>query len=182
MPIPEELALVTAGYWLARGVAAPPMVACAFAAMLAGDAVMVLAGRCGSRLGFLRRGVGATRLARLERSFARHGALLPLCGRFVPGLRAGLLVAAGAARLPLRRLLLADGAAALVSTAGWIALGRALGPHVGRARAIVGSARGVALCLALTVFVVAGVRLLLARAARAVATSSPSASTGRLPD
>ncbi|MCU1279883.1 MAG: putative DedA protein family, partial [bacterium] len=148
LPIPEELALVGAGYWLSRGVAATPMIACALAAVLAGDAVMLLAGRCGARLGFARRCLGAARLAAFERSFARHGALLLVCGRFIPGVRATLLVAAGAARVPLQRVVVADGAAALVGVAAWIAIGWELGPHVERARALVGDARGVVLCAA----------------------------------
>jgi membrane protein DedA with SNARE-associated domain len=95
--------------------------------------------------------VGAARLAMLERAFARRGLLMILCGRFVPGLRATLLVAAGAAGVPLRRLAAADGAAALVGAALWIAVGLQLGPEIDRAHTIVGSARGVVLCLALLV-------------------------------
>ena len=141
MPIPEELALVTAGWWLARGVPAAPMIAAAFCAVVAGDAMMVLAGRFGAQLPFARRCVGAERLAALERAFARHGVLVLALGRFVPGLRAALFVAAGASRLPLARIALADGAAALVSTGTWIAIGWRFAAHLDRARAIIGDAR-----------------------------------------
>jgi len=145
VPIPEELALVTAGYWLSRGVAAPPMIACAFAAVLAGDGLMVLAGRCGERVAQARR---SARLAAVERDFARHGVLLLALGRFVPGVRAALLVGAGAARLPLARIALADGAAALVSTSVWITIGWRLAAHLDRARALIGDARAVVIVAA----------------------------------
>ena len=131
------------------------MIACAFAAMIAGDCVMVLAGRCGTRIGLVRRCVGAARVVTLERAFARHGVVLLLGGRFVPGLRATMLIAAGVARLPLRRLFLVDGIAALAGTTLWIAIGWQLGPHLQRARAIVGSARGVAIVAATFAIVVA---------------------------
>lgn len=146
LPIPEELALITAGYWLSRGVDPLTMLGCAVAAVLAGDCGMVLAGRFGARLA--RRYVGAARLASLERSFARRGVALLLAGRFVPGLRAALLVTAGAARLPLRRIAAADGAAALVGATLWIAIGWRLAPELEGARAIVASARGVVLVIA----------------------------------
>ena len=131
------------------------MVACAFAAVLAGDSIMVLAGRFGARLPFARRCVGAARLAAVERAFARHGVVLLALGRFVPGLRAALFVAAGAARLPFRRIALADGAAALVSVSAWIAIGWRLAAHLDRARAIIGDARVVFLVVAAVAVAVA---------------------------
>ena len=156
LPIPEELALVSAGWFLAAGrAAAPAMVSAALAAMLAGDLLLYAAGRTGLRLGIARRGAVAARLGRLERAFARHGPLLLAGGRFVPGVRSALLVAAGAARVPLGRLVACDGAAALAGAAAWIALGWHLGPALARARAIIGAAHGALLTLALVAAVVA---------------------------
>jgi membrane protein DedA with SNARE-associated domain len=106
-------------------------------------------------LPFARRCVGAARLTAVERAFARHGVVLLALGRFVPGLRAALLVAAGAARLPLRRIALADGAAALVSVSVWIAIGWRLAAHLDRARAIIGDARVVFLVVAAAAVVIA---------------------------
>lgn len=144
LPIPEELALLSAGYWLARGVDPRAMVGVAVAAVFAGDLIMFLAGRGGMRLV---RG----RAKRLEAAFARYGAPLLLVGRFVPGVRAALLVAAGAARVPLARLIACDGMAALAGAAIWISLGVRLADHLDRARAIVGQARGVLLALGVIV-------------------------------
>ncbi|HEX8950296.1 MAG TPA: VTT domain-containing protein, partial [Polyangia bacterium] len=102
LPIPEELALVTAGWFIARGEPAGPMCLGAIAAVLAGDLVMYVAGRS-ARLGLVRRLVGERHIVRLEGACARYGAKLLLVARFVPGLRGALLVAAGAGRVPLAR-------------------------------------------------------------------------------
>lgn len=149
LPIPEELALLSAGYFIARGADARPLVAAALAAVLAGNLMMYLLGRFGVELGLARRLAGAGRLARLQRAFARHGAKLLCVGRFVPGLRSTLLVAAGAGRMPLLRLVVCDGAAALAGVALWISLGGRLAAHLDRVRAVVVAARGVALTAAL---------------------------------
>jgi membrane-associated protein len=55
---------------------------------------------------------------RVEAGYARFGAWFLLANRFLPGIRAFLFVAAGAARLPLRRVLLWGG----ISAAAWNAL------------------------------------------------------------
>ena len=140
---------MSAGWCIARGSAdGATMVVAALAAVLAGDLLLYCGGRSGLSLGFLRRGVAAARLAQLERAFARHGVKLILAGRFVPGVRAAALVAAGAARMPLLRLVVCDGAAALVGAAVWITLGARLGPELERARAIVGATRSLGVAAA----------------------------------
>ena len=85
--------------------------------------------------------------------------MLLVGGRFVPGVRAALLVAAGAARVPLVRLVACDGIAALAGGAAWIALGVRLGPALERARAIVGAAHGALLALALVAAAVGVARM-----------------------
>ncbi len=57
----------------------------------------------------------AERLARFEESYRRHGGLVIAANRFFPGIRAFVFVAAGAAGIPLRRVLLLGG----VSAALW---------------------------------------------------------------
>jgi membrane protein DedA with SNARE-associated domain len=156
VPVPEELALLSAGYFIANGSDPRVMIAAAIAAVLAGDLMMYAAGRCGIQIGVARRLAGSARLVRLRAAFSRHGAKLLLAGRFVPGVRAALLVAAGAAHLPVWRLLVYDGAAALAGATLWITLGARLAAHLDRARAIVAAARGAlmaAAAVALTVIV-----------------------------
>lgn len=158
---------MSAGYWLSRGaVDATTMVAAALAAMLTGDVLLYVAGRTGLQLGIARRRGIAERLAQLERAFARHGVKLMVVGRFVPGLRAALLVAAGAARMPPGRLVACDGAAAVVGAAAWIALGWRLGPQLDRARAIVATTRSLLLAIALVAIAVAVAWMRNSRAAR----------------
>ncbi len=60
----------------------------------------------------------AGRVARFEAAYRRWGDLLLVANRFLPGIRAFLFVAAGAAGLPLRRVLLLGA----VSAALWNAL------------------------------------------------------------
>lgn len=60
----------------------------------------------------------AEKLARFEASYRRWGAWLLLFNRFMPGIRAFLFVAAGAAGIPLRRVLLLGG----ISACAWNAL------------------------------------------------------------
>ena len=167
LPVPEELALLSAGYWLVRGVDARLMVTVAVAAVLTGDLIMYLAGRCGMQL-------AGARSSRLEAAFARRGPALLLVGRFVPGVRAALLVTAGAARVPLLRLIACDGTAALAGAAVWISVGVRLADKLERARAIVGQVRGV-------VFVVVAVAALLLVAYRSICMPTSMTRSGGRP-
>lgn len=163
LPVPEELALVSAGWLIARGEPPWPLCAAAFAALFAGDLVMYTAGRS-ARLGLVRRLVGEARLGRLEAACARWGARLLLVARFVPGVRAALLVAAGAGRVPLGRFVACDGVAALVGATLWIVVGLRLGPRLDEVRALVAGTRGVLVVAALVAVAIA---IALARTRRA---------------
>ena len=66
----------------------------------------------------LRGPLDAARLARFEAAYRRWGGLLLVANRFLPGVRAFLFVAAGAARIPLGKVLLLGG----LSAALWNAL------------------------------------------------------------
>jgi membrane protein DedA with SNARE-associated domain len=142
LPIPEELALVTAGWFIARGEPAWPMCVAAILAVLAGDVLMYVAGRS-ARLGLVRRLIGERRILKLEAVCLRWGAKLLLVARFVPGLRSALLVAAGAGRVSFARFAVCDGIAALAGAGLWISLGHRLGPRLDEARALVADMRGV---------------------------------------
>ncbi len=54
----------------------------------------------------------AERLGRVEESYRRWGVLLLLANRFLPGIRAFVFVAAGAARIPLAKVLVFGGLSA----------------------------------------------------------------------
>jgi membrane-associated protein len=70
----------------------------------------------------------AEKLARFEVSYRRWGGWLLVFNRFMPGIRAFLFVAAGAAGIPLRRVLLLGG----LSACAWNALLLAAGAFAAR--------------------------------------------------
>ncbi len=70
----------------------------------------------------------AERLARFEESYRRWGGWLLVFNRFMPGIRAFLFVAAGAAGIPLRRVLLLGG----ISACAWNALMLSVGAFAAR--------------------------------------------------
>jgi membrane protein DedA with SNARE-associated domain len=129
--VPEELALAVGGYSLWRGEAdGATLVIAALLAVVAGDLLLYAVGRLAGRVTLVRRIVGEKRLVWLEAMFARHGVKLISVGRFIPGLRSGLFVAAGASRMRLDRLLVCDVPAAVASVAIWFLVGARLGPLV----------------------------------------------------
>lgn len=62
-------------------------------------------------------------LIRFEERYRRHGPLLLMANRFLPGLRAFIFVAAGAARVPLWKVLLFGGISAALWAAALLAAG-----------------------------------------------------------
>jgi membrane-associated protein len=76
----------------------------------------------------LRGPLDAERLGRFESAYRRWGALLLVANRFLPGIRAFLFVAAGAARIPLGKVLLLGA----LSAALWNALLLGLGALIAR--------------------------------------------------
>ncbi len=74
--------------------------------------------------------LSAARLARFEASYRRWGDLLILGNRFLPGIRAFLFLAAGASRIPLRRVMLLGGFSAAVWNALLLAAGALIARNV----------------------------------------------------
>jgi membrane-associated protein len=122
-PFPGDTLVVLGSWYAVNGMLSWPMT---FVAVTAG----ALAGvwidyRVGAALGrsleagASRRGpLTAERLRRVEEGYRRWGAWFLLANRFLPGVRAFLFVGAGAARIPLGRVLLFGG----ISAAAWNAL------------------------------------------------------------
>jgi len=76
----------------------------------------------------LRGPLDAARLARFESAYRRWGGLVLVANRFLPGIRAFLFIAAGAARIPLGKVLLLGA----LSAALWNALLLGLGALIAR--------------------------------------------------
>jgi membrane protein DedA with SNARE-associated domain len=122
-PFPGDTLVVLGAWYAVHGVLSWPTT---FAAVTAG----ALAGawidyRVGAALGrsleagASRRGpLTAERLRHVEEGYRRWGAWFLLANRFLPGVRAFLFVGAGAARIPIGKVLLFGG----ISAAAWNAL------------------------------------------------------------
>jgi len=132
LPLPEELALLGAGWWAQAG--ALPLWAAWLSAWLAivlGDTASYLIGR-----GFLPR-LLRTRLGKRivspglrrwgEDLVRRHGAWAILVARFLVGLRGPVYLAIGGAKYPLLRFELINGAIGLVEVAILVGLGYRFG-------------------------------------------------------
>jgi membrane-associated protein len=131
-PLPGDLLVLLGAWYAVQGVIPWPL---AFAAVTAGAVAGAaldygvgrwLAPRLDARA---RRGpLSADRLARFVTAYQRWGSALLLANRFLPGLRAFVFVGAGAAGLPLSRVLLLGG----LSAALWNTLLLAAGALVVR--------------------------------------------------
>jgi membrane protein DedA with SNARE-associated domain len=140
-PVPEELALLGAGY-LARAGALPlPLaIAAAFLGVFLGDLATFFASRLllpralrtrwGERLlpPEQRRGV--------EASLARHGGWTVVIARCLVGVRGPVYIALGASTYPASRFLAVNAVAGLVEVGLLVSLGWVLGPREGLVDAV----------------------------------------------
>jgi membrane protein DedA with SNARE-associated domain len=127
-PFPGDTLVVLGAWYAVNGVLSWPVT---FAAVTGGAVlgawidyrIGVALGRALER-GAQRRGpITLDHVRQVEAGYARWGAWFLLANRFLPGIRAFLFVGAGAARLPVKRVLLYGG----ISAAVWNALLLAVG-------------------------------------------------------
>jgi membrane protein DedA with SNARE-associated domain len=135
-PFPGDTLVMLGAWYSVQGVLSWPVT---FAAVTAGAVaggfvdyqIGVRLGRSLDR-GAARRGpLTAERLARFEAGYRRWGALFLIANRFLPGVRAFLFVAAGAARLPLGRVLLYGAISAALWNALLLVVGSVLVKNLG---------------------------------------------------
>lgn len=108
------------------------------------------------------------RLARFEEGYRRHGPWLLAANRFLPGVRAFLFVAAGAARVPLREVLFFGGVSAVAWNAVLLVAGALVAKNFAELTALLSrytGAVGVGVAVAAALW---GVRAYLKRRARGV--------------
>jgi membrane protein DedA with SNARE-associated domain len=125
---PGELAVVVGGVLAGRGqMQYPALLAVVWAGAAAGDTCGYVLGRTLGRPFLLRHGrrfgVGAARLATVERFFVRHGAKAVVVGRFAGVIRALGPFTAGASGMQPARFLVADFAGAGLWAAVFTGLG-----------------------------------------------------------
>lgn len=157
-PIPSELILPLAGFFVSRGeLGFAGALLAATAGSLVGAFVLYGLGRYGGRPLVLRYGrllrVKESDLDRADGWFDRHGGRVVFLGRMVPGVRSIVSIPAGMSEMPLGRfsLLTTSGSAvwnALLIGAGWY-----LGQNWQRVSGPVGSVSNVVLAVALAVAV-----------------------------
>jgi len=132
LPMPEDIPLVIAGAMCgdaaADGQTHPAiwiMLPGCMVAIIGSDVVLYYLGRWFGptihRHPILKRIVGNRNLARTRVMFKRHDAKFVFFARFLPGVRAPAFFTAGTFKMPLRRFLRWDGAAAMFS-APWVML------------------------------------------------------------
>lgn len=128
LPIPEDIVLVVAGmlaqddgrYWI-------PTAILMYGGVLGGDSTIFLLGRhYGARL-LAWEGTHnifpPRKQATVQRLFDRHGSIVLLIARFLPGLRAPIFSSAGAMKVSYLKFLSYDGLAALVSVPAFVWFG-----------------------------------------------------------
>jgi membrane protein DedA with SNARE-associated domain len=132
VPVPEEAALLGAGYAVRLGDASlAGCLAATWLAVMMGDAFSYFVGR--ELLGrMVRTRLGRTMLPEprrvwAERVVAAHGARAIVLARFLVGLRGFIYFAVGASRYPLGRFLAVDAAAGLFEVGGLVGVGFAFG-------------------------------------------------------
>jgi len=129
LPLPEDIILVTAGALSAANESAWGSVACLmYAGVMLGDSTIFLAGKYWGgpilRGRLFRKVFSERKHDKVERLFARYGALVLFWGRFLPGLRMPIFFTAGSMRVPYAKLLMFDGLAALISVPAFVWFGR----------------------------------------------------------
>ena len=136
LPMPEDIPLLAAGYFIAQGKMNPAIAgALAWAGIIGGDCVLYYFGRKFgleiTRVPFIGKHVTKERILRAEELFERWGIWVVAVGRLFAGIRGAMVVAAGATKFNFIKFVIADGLAALVSGGLFIWLGYWAGKKLG---------------------------------------------------
>ena len=136
LPMPEDIPLLLAGYFIAQGKMNPVIAsAIAWLGIIGGDCVLYSFGRRYgleiTRVPFIGKHVTKERILRAEELFERWGIWVVAIGRMFAGIRGAMVVAAGTIRYNFVKFVIADGLAALVSGGLFIWLGYFAGKKLG---------------------------------------------------
>ena len=135
LPLPEEVALVGAGFLLyQQKVEFPAITAVCSAAILLGDSIPYWLGRnwgiAALKSPIISKVLHPERFATLERRFSAHGNWVVFSCRFMPGLRIPAYFVAGTLRMGFPRFLLLDVLGVAISVPASIWLGRIFGGSI----------------------------------------------------
>jgi membrane protein DedA with SNARE-associated domain len=135
LPVPEDLALLTGGFLVHRGITQyPTTLAVSFVGVVAGDnSLFFLGRRFGTSLlkylGFVRPRI-VPRIERLKRFMDRHGHMAIFYARFLAGVRAPVYLAAGSTGVTLRRFVFYDALGAVISVPIAVSIGYLFGDQI----------------------------------------------------
>lgn len=137
LPLPEDIPLIVAGALVGTGKMQLGFTAlAAWGGIVGGDLILYHLGRKYgleiTRLPFIGKHVTRSRIEKAEGFFAKYGVWVVAIGRLFAGIRAAMVVAAGATRFSFWKFLITDGIAAFVSGALFVALGYWLGSNLPR--------------------------------------------------
>jgi len=155
-PIPSEVILPLAGFYVGRGdFSFLPALLSSTAGSVAGALVLYELARRGGRRGILRAHkvlrVDEDDLQRLDEGFRRHGVLWVAGARLVPGLRSAVSVPAGLSRMPLLTFTLLTALGSAAWNAALIGAGFALGSQYEVVGDYLGPVGGIVLAVAAVV-------------------------------
>jgi membrane protein DedA with SNARE-associated domain len=130
LPFPEDAILVSAGVLVSHRIIEPvPAFVVVGCTLLATDLFLYSMGRTyGRRMvdhKTFRKRISPERLSQLERAFRRWGSLVVFFGRFLPGLRAQIFLAAGTLHMHRTLFLVTDAVSAALTMALWGGMGYA---------------------------------------------------------
>lgn len=142
LPLPEDIPLLIAGYLCGQTPGKHPtvwvMIPGCMIAIVGSDVLLYYLGRWMGpsihRHPILKRIVGNRNLARARAAFKKHRAKFVFFARFLPGVRAPAFFTAGTFKMPIRKFLLWDGAAACLSVPPAILVGYFFHDHIDYAR------------------------------------------------
>lgn len=135
LPLPEEIVLVSAGYFCYIGQSDYwAMTGVCTAAILVGDLVPFMAGRAFGprllRLRWMRFIINRERLAMFDRWFRRRGDMVVVIARFIPGLRVVAFFTGGTMRMRWLRFLVLDGCGILLVAPTFVFVGWHFGNEI----------------------------------------------------
>jgi membrane protein DedA with SNARE-associated domain len=128
VPIPEDLPLLVAGYFVADGKMNLGIAAvCAWCGIIGGDCMLYSLGRLLgpeiTKVPIIGTHINKERLEQTHQYFEKYGIWVVAVGRLFAGIRGAMVVTAGTIRYKFWHFILADGAAAVVSGGLFMAIG-----------------------------------------------------------
>jgi len=157
-PIPSELVLPLAGYYVSQGTLGfVPALLAATAGSLIGALIIYAVGRYGGRPALERWGryvrITGEQIDRADRWFDKRAKLFVFLGRLLPGIRSVVSVPAGLSEMPLASFVALTALGSALWNAALIGAGSILGDNWEEVSSVVGSATPIVLGVAVLIAV-----------------------------